>query len=112
MRRNLELMRLILLKNEASTASKEDVYKRELVMDEMRSFSNEERVYNTYLLIDGGYLHGKCVFDDNYEIKQCDVGPITWKGQELLSSFRTKTQLQQMIISNNAGMRVESFLST
>lgn len=103
MKRNIELIRLILLNQEEVSENNPGI--SEKYSDDLRKFSNEERVYNTYLLINGKFLDGECMYQFG-QVASCCINNITWKGQELLTVLRNKASFEALKKGLNNGMTI------
>lgn len=78
MKRDMELVRLLLLREEGD----------ETVEAEIMRFSGEEQAYNGALLIDAGLVIGDTVKDARGKIRYTSVIRLTWAGHDFLDAVR------------------------
>lgn len=80
MRRNLDIIRLLLLKYEGA----------DQVID-LDNFSKEQQLYHSVLLIEAGYVHGVVIPDQDGNPASTRVNRLTWSGHEFLELSRDDT---------------------
>lgn len=80
MRRNLDIIRLLLLKYEGAD--------QVIGLD---NFSKEKQLYHSVLLIEAGYVHGVVIPDQSGNPVSTRVNRLTWAGHEFLELSRDDT---------------------
>jgi Hypothetical protein (DUF2513) len=80
MRRNLDIIRLLLLKFERSDQ-----------VVGLDYFSEEQQLYHSVLLIEAGYVHGVIIPDQYGNPISARVSRLTWTGHEFLELTRDDT---------------------
>lgn len=93
MRRNLDIIRLLLLKYEGAD--------QVIGLD---NFSKEQQLYHSVLLIEAGYVHGVVIPDQSGNPVSTRVNRLTWAGHEFLELTRDDTIWNQAkgVIANSA----------
>src|ERR1700733_4620032 len=81
MKRNMDLIRLLLMRSEGDAFAK----------DECEKFTVEERAYHVQLLIDAGMVEGLVRKGPKGEINGAIVSRLTWSGHDFLQSVRDDT---------------------
>ncbi len=81
MKRNMELIRLMLLQAEGDPTANED----------MTKYSAEEFGYHAQLLIDAGLIEGHAVRNPSGCFVGAIVSRLTWSGHEFLETMRDDT---------------------
>ena len=77
MRRDMDLIRLLLLEAEGE----EEV--------DLSSYTSHQVLYHTYLLIQSGLAEGNALPDEN-EILDAFILPLTWAGHDFLDTARNQ----------------------
>lgn len=80
MRRNLDIIRLLLLKFEGSDK-----------VIGLEYFSEEQQLYHSVLLIEAGYAHGEIMHDQDGNPTCTRVSRLTWAGHEFLELTKDDT---------------------
>ena len=80
MRRNLDIIRLLLLKFEGSDQ-----------VIGLEHYSEEQQLYHSVLLIEAGYTHGEIMHDQEGNPTCTRVSRLTWAGHEFLELTRDNT---------------------
>lgn len=93
MRRNLDIIRLLLLKYEGAD--------QVIGLD---NFSKEQQLYHSVLLIEAGYVQGVIIPDQNGDPVSTRVNRLTWAGHEFLELTRDDTIWNQAkgVVANSA----------
>jgi hypothetical protein len=81
MKRDMNLIRLLLLRSEGDQVAKEKCDK----------FPNEERAFHVQLMIDAGLVDGVVDINVNGKIVSAVVWRLTWDGYEFLESIRDES---------------------
>src|SRR6188768_2402520 len=81
MKRNMDLIRLLLMRSEGDAEAENAV----------EQFSVEERAYHVQLLIDAGLVEGIVRRGPNGEFTGAAVSRLTWAGHDFLQSIRDNT---------------------
>ena len=90
MKRNMDLIRLLLLRSEGDKVAEE----------KCNEFPQEVRAFHVQLLIDAGLVVGIANENEDGEIVSASVWRLTWDGYEFLESIRDES------IWNNAKSKV------
>lgn len=88
MKRNMDLIRLVLLKIETKENSTA-LCASDLQID---GYTKEEIAYSCKLLYESGYVSDYKTFYANNTLCNFGVGNMTWKGQDYLESVRDNTR--------------------
>ena len=88
MKRNMDLIRLVLLRIETKENSTA-LYAPDLQID---GYTNEEIAYSCKLLYEAGYVSDYKPFYADDTLCNFGVGDMTWKGQDYLESVRDNTR--------------------
>ena len=88
MKRNMDLIRLVLLKIEAKETSAA-LYASDL---QIESYTKEEVAYSCKLLYEAGYVSDYKPFYADNTLCDFGVGSMTWEGQDYLESVRDNTR--------------------
>lgn len=78
MKRNMELIRLLLMDVEGE----EDV--------DLSPYSDEEILYHKSLLVDSGLVVGKVLRGEQYEVVAVDITQLSWEGHDFLDAARNE----------------------
>ncbi len=90
MKRDMNLIRLLLLETEGEEPG-----------PDLSSFTEEQRVYHSALLIEAGLVHGEIILDGNGQPAGAVALRLTWAGHEFLDAARNDA------IWHKAGERIK-----
>jgi len=101
MKRDIELIRLILLREEQGTPPAE-----------LASYGNALVAYNSALAIDAGLLRGLVVYDAASNIPMVTIRSLTWAGHDFLDSTRdsriwSKTRARAVALGTSWALLIE-----
>lgn len=80
MKRNMNLVRLLLLDREGAEPK-----------PDLSAFTEEEVVYHTALLIEAGLIHGLVIENNQGALSSTVAFRLTWAGHEFLDAARNET---------------------
>ena len=80
MKRNMDLIRLLLLKTEG-----------EEPIPDLSGYTNAQLVYHSTLLIEAKLIHGGVITDNKGEVQATNSIRLTWAGHEFLDAARNGT---------------------
>lgn len=78
MKRDMNLIRLLLLRSEGDPKAVEDA----------KLYTDDQRVHHVAMLVDAGFIEATLRRDPDKRIIGSDVHRITWKGYEFLDAMR------------------------
>lgn len=81
MKRNMDLIRLLLMRSEGDEAAQEACEK----------YSFEERGYHVQLMLDAGLVEGETIRGADGEFAGAAVSRLTWAGHDFLETMRDDT---------------------
>ncbi len=90
MKRDMNLIRLVLLETEGEGPK-----------PNLSAYTEEQRLYHSALLIEGGLVHGEIILDGNGQPAGMVTLRLTWAGHEFLDAARNNK------IWHEAGQRIK-----
>ena len=101
MKRDIDLIKLLLSNMEQET---------EETTTKIDKYQDEEEKYNLYLLVNGGFVDGKVIANEDGSIGTVIVKKMTWNGHELLDALNNESALEKMKDAIKDGLSLGAFI--